>query len=124
MPPVILTEPMRASEYLVSEANGYRSREVGLITGGAKYPPGTVLAKVTASGKLTLLAPTASDGSQTAVAILWAATDTTSSDVRQTITARDAEVNGNCLTWPTGITTAQQNAAIVALATQGIIVRT
>ena len=36
---------------------------------------------------------------------------------------RDAEVNGNCLSWPDGITAAQKEKAIADLAEVGIIVR-
>ena len=125
MATVVKTEPMRPGEYLVSEV-ATQSRDVAVVaTGGsAVYVAGTVMGKITASGKLTILAPAASDGSQNAAAILFGPVDATSADVSATITSRLAEVNGLCLTWPSGITTNQQNAAIAQLVALGIIVRT
>ena len=122
MTTTVLTEPMRAGEHLVSEVTT-QSREVGVITGGA-YKPGTVLGKITASGKLTQLAPAANDGSQNAAAILYGYVDASTADKPGTINVRLTEVNGLCLTWPAGITTNQQTAAIAQLAALGILVRT
>ena len=122
MPTQVLLEPVRAGEHLVSEVTT-QSREVGVITGG-NYRAGTVLGKITTSGKLTILAPAAADGSQNASAILYAPTDASAGDVRATINVRLTEVNGLILTWPAGITGPQQAAAITALAAQGVIVRT
>ena len=66
--------------YLVSEANGTRSREVVTIAQGHKLPPGTVLGKVEATGKYVPVDPAngtgqgeTPDGSQTAMAVLFAA---------------------------------------------------
>jgi hypothetical protein len=119
----ILSEPVRPGEYLVSEHDGSFSRDVAVIAAGANLVPGTVLGKVTASGKLTILAPGASDGSQTAVAVLYGPANAAAADVKQTITARSSEVNGLVLTWPAGITNNQQTAAITQLASVGILVR-
>lgn len=47
------TEGFHTGEHLVSEANGYRSREAGIITGG-KYQAGTVLGRITAGGAVTV----------------------------------------------------------------------
>ncbi|NIJ40349.1 hypothetical protein FHS78_000619 [Parvibaculum indicum] len=46
-------EGFHAGEHLVSEANGYRSRSVGTITGG-KYAAGTMLGKITEGGTVTV----------------------------------------------------------------------
>lgn len=119
----ILSEPIRPGEYLVSEHDGSFSREVAVIS-GANLVAGTVLGKVTASGKLVILAPGAGDGSQTAAAILYGPANAAAADVKQTITARSSEVNGLVLTWPAGITNNQQTTAIANLAAVGIIVRT
>ena len=121
----VFTEPMRAGEHLVSEVTT-QSREVGVVAQGATatYSPGTVLGKITASSKLTQLAPAATDGSQTPAAILYERVDATLADVPATINVRLTEVNGLCLTWPAGITTVQQTAAIATLAASGVIVRT
>lgn len=69
------------------------------------------------------LAPSATDGSQTACAALWDTAKASAADVRQVAHVRSCEVNGLVLDWPTGITTTQKNAAIADLAEAGIIVR-
>lgn len=122
---VVLTENLRrTAHYLVSEANGFRSREVGVIASGSgKVEPGAVLGRITASKKLVPLAPGASDGSQTAVAILFEGCDATSADVRRTITARDAEVQAAVLVWANGVTDTQKTAALAQLAALGIAAR-
>ena len=209
----ILTERMHAGEYLISEAPGSLSREVGLITGANDLAAGTVLGKqtiassalaaaigtntgngtfgsittgagtiqgaytlrmesattyvvedptgaevghgtlgsaftggalgftLTAGGtafvagdsftitpgvgtqKLALLNPAATDGTEVAVAILYSLATVSAGDVSKTVTARNAEVNGLCLTWPAGITTLQQTTAMQQLAALDIIVR-
>ena len=65
----MLTQGNQALEFLLSEANGERSRDVVVITGG-DYKAGTVLAKVTASGKFTEHDPAGAGGIETAVAVL------------------------------------------------------
>jgi hypothetical protein len=62
-------------------------------------------------------------GEQAAAAILLDNVDATDGDTPAAIIARDAEVNANELVWFSGATTEQKNAAIAALATKGIIVR-
>ena len=113
-----------AGHYLVSEANGYRSREQAIVASGSgKLRAGTVLGRVTATGKFKPLAPGASDGSQTAAAILWEACDATAEDARRTITARDAEVHADVLTFAAGTTDAQKTAAMASLGALGIVGR-
>lgn len=121
----VLTKGLRpTAHYLVSEANGFRSREVGVIASGSgKLDAGAVLGRVTATKKLVPLAPAASDGSQTAVAILYEACDATSADVRRTTTARDSEVQAAVLVWPAGTTDNQKTAALAQLAALGIAAR-
>lgn len=119
----VLTEGKHAADFLVSEANGARSRDAVTVAQGQNLKPGAVLGKLTATGKHMALAPAANDGSQTAAGILYAAADATGADVRQTAILRDAEVNGAELAWPDGITAGQKTAAVVELAGLGIIVR-
>lgn len=116
-----------AVNYLVSEANGYQSREVGVFAQSPNpYMPATVLGMVTATRQFTRFNPTATDGSQNAVAINMNRVDARDAPVSGTITARMAEVNGLMLRWPAGITVAQRTAAVAQLgdATRQIIVRT
>lgn len=122
---VVLSENLRrTAHYLVSEANGFRSREVGMIASGSgKVEPGAVLGRITASKKLVPFNPAATDGSQNAVAILYEGCDATSADVRRTITARDAEVQAAVLVWANGVTDSQKTAALAQLAVLGIAAR-
>lgn len=119
----VLTEGRHTAEYILSEANGFRSREVGTLLAGNNLTPGTVLARITASGKLTVLTPGASDGSQTAFGVLYDSVNATGADKPAVYTARDAEVKALALTWPAGISAPNKTAAITALAALGIIVR-
>lgn len=208
----VLTEGFRPGEYLVSQAEGYRSREQVTLLSGQVVTPGTVLARVdhagasaaavagntgdgtigavtlaagaasgvytvsatastkfrvedpsgvligtatvgtqfaksgltftvaaggtafavgdaftitvaAGSGKYVALDLAGSDGRQHAVAVAYGDGDATGGDRRLTVTARDAEVNANSLTWPTGITAPQLDAAVAELAVFGIIVR-
>jgi hypothetical protein len=73
------------------------------------------------SGKFVQMNAAATDGSQTASAILFEGIGAV--EAERTITARDAEVKASKLTWFTGANTNQKNAGIAALAAVGIIVR-
>ena len=114
-----------AAHYIVSEANGYRSREQIVIASGAgKLKPGTVLGKITASGKYAPYNPTLETGVETAAAILWEGCDATSADVRRTATIRDTEIHADVLAWGSGVTTDQHKTdALADLAGSGIIAR-
>ncbi|WAC26417.1 head decoration protein [Ancylobacter sp. SL191] len=122
----VLTEDLaRPGHYIISEANGYRSRdEITVASGAGVLKAGRVLGKVTASGKYVNYTPGASDGSQNAAAILYQGCDATSADVRRTITARDSEVQADVLNWGPAVTTdTHKNTALAALAALGIISR-
>lgn len=124
----ILTEDRfsGAAHYIVSEAAGmYRSREqVVIASGSGVLKPGTVLGKVTSSGKYAPHNPALSNGTETAVAILWEGCDATSKDVRRTATVRDTEVHADVLVWGLGVTTDQHKTdALAELASAGIIAR-
>ncbi len=111
--------------FLASEANDTRSRTQGVLVSAAgnNLKSGTVLGKVTASGKYTLLAPAAADGSQVAAAILCWITDASAADKRTVVVDRDAEVIDTLLIWPAGITDPQKATAIGQLAALGIKLR-
>lgn len=117
-----IAEGNHAGEFIMSEANGKRSRENVTIVSGQDLGAGAVLGKITSGGKYTALNQGASDGSQTAAGILIAACDASAGDVAAAVIVRDAEVNGDALDWgsesPTEVTT-----GITELATLGIIVR-
>lgn len=120
-----LTEGRHAAEFILSEATGTRSRDnVKIASGAGKLVPGQILGKVTASGKYVAHAPAASNGSEAAVAILYAAVDATSADAAAVIVARDAEVKRGELTYNAATDTDAEILAVHAsLASVGIIVR-
>ena len=121
----VLLETRHPGEFLMTEANGQRSRETITIASGAGViAPGTVLGKVTASGKYVASAVGASDGSQNPSAITIYGADATSADVDVAAIVRDAEVNGHCLVYHADRDQpAEKAAANVALTAIGIIVR-
>lgn len=125
MAPLTFDPALGAGHYIVSEANGYRSREeIVIVAGAGVLKAGRVLGKITASGKYTSYTPGAADGSQNAAAILYQGCDATAADVRRTITARDSEVTALELNWGAAVTTdAHKNTALAALAVLGIVAR-
>jgi hypothetical protein len=72
---------------------------------------------------VTALNLSAADGTQNAAGVLLFTTDATSGAVKTTMIAREAVLSLYGLTWPTGITQAQQDAAVAQLAAKGIQVR-
>lgn len=119
----VLIEGKHNADFIVSEANGARSRDAVTVAQSAALKPGTVLGKLTASGKYAALDPAANTGAETAIGLLYAAADATDADAGAVAILRDAEVNGAELAWPEGITPEQKAIAIAALAIRGIIVR-
>jgi len=75
------------------------------------------------SGKYVAYNQDGTDGSEVAAAILYDNTDASTADQEAVAIVRDAEVNGNDLTWPSDIEDAEKNAAIAQLAELGVIVR-
>lgn len=119
-------------------------KEIGVSTHGQAFAKGGIKFTITAGGNANVAGdefyvdvaadgedfqyvefdPAGTDGSETPVAYSIYAVKTDSDDVKQTaVIAREAELNGNCISWPAGITTAQKTNAIQALAEKQIIVR-
>ena len=122
-----LTEGRHAGGFIVWEAARDYCREVATIATGGANPilePGTVLGKITASGKYAAHDPAAVDGTETAIAVLWGKADATAADVDAVVLLRGpAIVNGNDLVF-TGTPTAPEIAAAhTALAAVGILTR-
>ncbi len=88
-----LNEGKHTAEFLLSEGNGSISREQIVVssTAGALVP-GTVMGKVTASGEYVAYSNGASDGSEVAAGILYAAAADVAVDQKAVIIARHAEV--------------------------------
>lgn len=123
--PTVKTETQGSYAFLKSEANGTLSREAIVIASGAgSLLCGSVLGKVTASGKYKLYDNDAADGTQTAVAILAYDVDATSADQAAVGIVREAEAWRDRLVWGVAVTTqAEKDAAYVDFATVNIAVR-
>lgn len=117
------TEGTRPFEVMLSCCNGTISHDTGTLISGQNCVAGTVLGKITASGKYTLHNNAASDGSEVAAAVLLAAVDASAADARALVLTRLCEVKGVLLTWKSGISAPDKAAGIVALAVNHIIVR-
>lgn len=87
------------------------TESVTIASGAGVLPRGTVLGKVTASGKYLKSASGASDGSQTPDRILLEPVDATAADVVAP-TLLSGEVNGAALTLGTGHTLASITAGL------------
>jgi hypothetical protein len=116
------TEGIRAFEVVLSDF-GSISREKAVLLAGQTLIAGTVLGRITDSGKYALHDPDATDGSQTAVAVLLVDCTASGADAPTLILARLAEVKSALLTFKSGITAQQKAAALAALATQNIVAR-
>jgi len=124
-----LTKIQSNASFIVSESNGFRSRDDVTVTVPANttYAAGTILGKITDTDKFVRhAASTVTDGSQNEAGILYETlTNTTGSAVDNEAVsfARDAEVNGSELTYEVGADAAQITASNLALKALGIIVR-
>lgn len=121
----VLSETQHAGGFLVWEVLRDFTREtVTLAAGSGKLLPGTVLGKVTTGGKYTALAPGATNGSQNAAGVLWAAADASDADRPAVVIVRGpAILNRSELTLPDGITEAQLTSLTTALTALGIVLR-
>ena len=124
----ILTEGTRKAEFIVSEANDWRSRDAVTVTVPANttFASGTILGKLTASGKFVRHNAALDTGAEDESGILFEPlVNATGSavDYDTTNVARDAEVNGSDLTYEAGVDGAQVITSNAALAALGIIVR-
>ena len=124
----ILTEGRHTGEFLLSEADaGYSRDNVTIASGAGVIQPGTVLGKITASGKFwpsTNASVTETAGAQTALAVSLYRVDATSADVKAVVIARHAQVTAADLAYDASVNDATKKAAkATQLATVGIIVR-
>jgi len=94
-----------------------------LAAGSGIVVTGTVLGQVTATGKFKPLAPSATDGTQTAAAIILETANATTADQTVVNLKRHAQVVLQGLIWPVGINATQQTAALAALENRGIVAR-
>ncbi len=76
----VLTQPPTMGDVLKYEVNPNYTRETVPLLAGTAYPVGSVLGRITASGKYKLATSGGTDGAQTASAVLLFAVDATLAD--------------------------------------------
>lgn len=114
-----MVEGRHTGEFLVSEADGTRSRdEVTVTQSGAALVSGTVMAKLTASGKYVPYdnAAAGSTGAEVAAGVLYTPLAAKTGDSKAVVIVRDAEVYGAALT-------GSDSAGVADLKALGVIVR-
>jgi hypothetical protein len=95
----ILTQVPRVEEFVLSEANGFLSRdEVTVTLGVTAYKSGTVMSKLTATGKWVPYDDVGTDGSEVAAGILYTALPAGTGDVKAVMFVRQCEVTRAALT--------------------------
>ena len=116
-------EGFHSHEFIMSEANGTRSRLVGVVTaavGGLEA--GTIMGRQTSDGTYVALDMAATDGSEIVSGILLnPASEGTTGNV---IFARDGEVAFDALTYPSGANESVISTINSALDGLGIFVLT
>ncbi|RTY01696.1 head decoration protein [Pseudomonas sp. C 49-2] len=110
------TESMHAGEFLLSEGAGNISREAINVAAGAALEPGQILGLITATSEFAPYKPTAEDGTENAIAILYGPLGESDVPRRGRAVVRLAEVSEAHLT---GL----DPAAEKALASHFVIIR-
>lgn len=125
----IKTEGQHTGEFLISEARGNISRDnkTVAVAASTKMKAGTVLGKRTATGKLAEYDDDNTDGTETAVAILWSEADNSDggseADFKRAVINFAAEVRKADLQWGAGVLTAEKTLAYADLAANGVKAR-
>lgn len=118
-----LTETTHLGGFLVWEAFRDYTRETITVATGT-LEPGTVLGRITASGRYAAHNPAAVDGTETAVAVLWGKADASGGDALAVAVVRGpAIVNRHDLVFAGTPSEAEIAAAHAALLGAGILVR-
>ncbi len=118
-----IAEQWHDGGFLVSMANGHRTFDQAVLAAGAKVLAGTIVGKITASGKFVQCVSSASDGSQVPAGILYATKDATLADKPCVVVRRDCEVNASELIWDASFNAGAITAGIATLAGLGILAR-
>lgn len=109
-----ITEGRYASDWLKAESHnsGYSREEIIIASGAGKVLTGTVIGKITASGKYKPVTIAATDGSQNAAGILLTGVDATSADAQSVAIVRDAIVVQQGLLYGADVDTAPERLAV------------
>jgi len=116
----ITTDTPRNGYFLISEGNGQRSR-AAVVAGAVDMLSGTIVGKITASGKYLPHLDAAVDGSENAVGVWFNNTDAV--DDAGVAILRDAEVQKSLLIYDPAANAAAILVIDAALAALGIIAK-
>ena len=120
----VFTEGLNLGDLLKYEAPNLYSRDQVTVAAGQVLALGAVVGVITASSKVKVVDPSATDGSEVAAGVLIQAVDANLADRDDgLIVARHAIVADHALVWPTGITVAEKKSASAQLKALGILVR-
>ncbi|SHJ68968.1 Bacteriophage lambda head decoration protein D [Roseomonas rosea] len=124
----VLSEGFYPGHFLVSQANGFRSRDTITIANTTGAPvtlqAGLVLAKLTANGNYVPYDNAGSDGSEVAAAILFATVTVPANGTKRGAgVTRAAEVNASELLWDASVDAAGKTAGLADLLALGIVAR-
>lgn len=115
----------RAADFILMEDEANYSRDaIVIVSGSGVVLPGTVLGKITASGKYGPSPATGATGVETGVALNIYQVDATAADVRVAAITRKAQVNRNIIRYEATVNDDTKKAAKwTQLGAVGIIVR-
>jgi len=119
----VLQQHQAPTEFILSEANGQRSRGNAYLADPVMVYSGSLLKE--SAPATQLLPPTyvlAAAGADADAIALYGGTSVPVDGLRISVLVRDAEVNKHCITWAP-LAGAEIDAAIAQLATKGIICR-
>ncbi len=120
----VLHEPVHLSDLLKYEAPNLYSRDEVIVAAGQSLVLGAVVGRITATGEIVALDPTANDGRETVAGVLIEAVVTAATErKRSVIVSRHALVFGGSLVLPTTLTSEQTTAALAQLTALGVLVR-
>ena len=112
------------ANFIVSEANGYRSREQIVVAQGGLYRDGTILQAV--AGDELKYAPFAGGGDEDGggpLAVLFQTVDARDADIRATGMVRDCELQRAMLKFAGEVSAADREAAYAGLAAAHVVMR-
>jgi len=121
----VLTQPPSMGDVLKYEVNPNYTRDTITLLSGMAYPVGSVLGRITLSGKYALASDGGTDGAQTAAAVLLYPVDATLADaIGVVVTRGPAIVSRAGLAYDATVNDAAKiTTKITELAALGIIAR-
>jgi hypothetical protein len=119
----VLREGAHSAEFILTEANGERSRDNAYLAGAVSIAVGQPLQRTAAAttDQPATFVPATTGANCNALAI-YAGTGDATAGLRISVISRDAEVNGKLLFWGT-MSGTEIAAGIATLRAAGIVVR-